>query len=110
MLVTTNPEPQVTVGTFPLTSVLWGQSKPGKPLIPVNCPQHRAALNIGEEARLAMQVETSPTGQALNQAPAWHKTSAVLATTEKYECWKTEIIFVGNHTPNKCRNYDSKSQ
>lgn len=53
MLIMTNPEPQVTVGSFPMVSVFRGQSKPGKLmfvlmfLIPVNCPQHRASLNIG---------------------------------------------------------------
>lgn len=30
VLLMTNPEPQVTVGTFPMVSVFWGQSKPGK--------------------------------------------------------------------------------
>lgn len=98
VLLMTNPEPQVTVGTFPMVSVFWGQGRPGKLLflVPVNCPQHRASLNIGRRGWYQQHT--------WRRAPqARHRTRSLRGTrplqysmhTEKSEGWKTKLIFLG---------------
>lgn len=116
VLIMTNPESQVTVGTFPMVSMFWGQSKLGKLLsvlmflVPVICPLHRAVEHRWRRPAAATHVETCTTGQALYQVPAWHKTSLQDSPhTEKSESWKTQAIFLGITHPTNAGTTIQKS-
>lgn len=90
-----------------MVSVFWGQSKPGKLmfLIPINCPQHRASLNIGRRG-CYQQHTWRRAPQARHRAGSRRGTRPLQysAHTEKPEGWS----FSWESHTQRCRDHDSK--